>query len=362
MPAESENPDIQEMEGVEFNHIMPSFSERNIAVCMVSSEEYSIFISVTINSIIKNSNDYCNYDLIIFTTDMSQRNKSLLGSMVKNKPNFSVRFVDINPYVEGLKFHTWAHFTKFTYFRLLIPYVLEKYEKVIYLDSDVVVRADISELYETDVKDYLLAAARDTHVIGSSSPRCPYRVSYYTEELGFEDVTQYFQGGVVVYNINEMRRAFPDCELLKIASESTFRWLDQDLLNSKCKGRVKFLPNYWNVMTFNNMQNVDENYLEGAIHQDYFSARDNPGVIHYVGRSMPCFSPYGDMFWYFWEYARDSPYYETLLSTMMDLKIGNFEHRMAVEEYNRIRFVNWLLPEDTIRRKIASKLYGVFKK
>ena len=264
--------------------------------------------------------------------------------------------------MERLNFHTWAHFTKFTYFRLLIPYVLEKYEKVIYLDSDVVVRDDISKLYDTDVEGYLLAAARDTHVIGSSSPRCPYRVNYYTDELGFEDVTQYFQGGVVVYNINEMNREFPDWELLKNASESTFRWLDQDLLNSKCKGKVKFVSNYWNVMTFNNMQNVDENYLDGAIHQDYFSAREDPGIIHYVGRSMPCFSPYGDMFNYFWEYARDTPYYENLLSTMMDLKIGNFEHRIAIEENKGIQLIDWMLPVGTMRRKIASKLYGILKK
>lgn len=359
MSAES-NMDIRETEKLEL--ITPEFDNNNVAICMVSSEEYSIFISVTINSIFKSSSKDFNYDLIIFTTDMSQRNKDLLSSIVRNATNFSIRFVDINQHVGNLKFHTWAHFTKFTYFRLLIPYVLNEYEKVIYLDSDVVVRTDISELYETDIDGFLLAAARDTHVIGSSSPKCPYQVGYYKDELGFEDVNQYFQGGVVLYNVKEMLREFPDWELLHAAANSTFRWLDQDLLNVKCKGRVKFLPNYWNVMTFNNMQNADEDYLEGDLYQDYFSARKDPGIVHYVGRSMPCFTPYGDLHWYFWEYARDSPYYEILLSTMMDLKIGNFEHRIAIEGDHHVKSINRILPKGTRRRKIASKIYSVIKR
>lgn len=363
MPSElkKSNLDIKKEKEIQIERVLPFFSENNISVCMVSSEEYSIFISVTINSILKNSNDEYNYDLIVFTTDMSQRNKNLLRGIVAEKLNFSIRFINVNSHIENLKFHTWAHFTEFTYFRLLIPYVLDKYDKIIYLDSDVVVRKDISELYKTDVKGYLLAAVRDTHVIGSSSPRCPYSVKYYKDELGFEDVSQYFQGGVVIYNINEMKKEFPEWKLLKIASMSTFRWLDQDLLNIECKGRVKFLPNHWNVMTFNNMQNVDENYLDGAIHQDYFSARNDPWIIHYVGRSMPCFSPYGDMFWYFWEYARDTPYYEILISTMMDLKIGNYEHRKAIESNRYVDFVNKFLPEGTKRKKLAIKIYQTFK-
>ena len=80
MYAESEDQEIQELKEIESNHFIPFFSRRNVAVCMVSSEEYSIFVSVTINSIIKNSSDECNYDLIVFTTDMSQRNKNLLST------------------------------------------------------------------------------------------------------------------------------------------------------------------------------------------------------------------------------------------------------------------------------------------
>ena len=340
--------------------IKPAF-DNCVSICMVSSEEYSIFVAVTIESIIESASPERKYDLLVLSADMSEQNQMLLKSLTTKVDNVSLRFINISSIVEGKTFFTWAHFTKHTYFRLLIPYILEDYDKIIYLDSDVVVNKDIANLYDLDVSEYLLAAARDTHVIGSASEKCPYRVDYYKEELSLKNVKDYFQGGVVLYNLKNMRLAFPDWYLLKKATSSTYRWFDQDILNVECEGRVKIIENKWNVMTFNNLTSVDEQYLDDELYKEYMDAKKDPWIIHYVGRSMPCFTPYGDLYWYYWNYAKNTPYYEILLSTMMDLKIGEYEHKLKMSTIKQGKvhsYLNKILPYGTRRRRIIDKIRG----
>lgn len=48
-----------------------------------------------------------------------------------------------------------------TYYRLLIPDLIPEYDKVIYSDVDVIFRMDLSQLYQSDLAGYLLAATKD---------------------------------------------------------------------------------------------------------------------------------------------------------------------------------------------------------
>ena len=299
----------------------PAFAENNIAICMASSNEYSPFISVIMQSIMHNSKPGCNYDFNILHTEISPQNQRLITESASGFERVSLRFVNVDEYIRGLTFYTWAHFNKATYYRLLVPYIFHRFPKVLYLDSDIVVNHDISELFETDITGYLAGAARDTHMVGRcmEAPRHE-AFEYCTKTLALEHPENYFQCGVLLYNIPEMLKAFPSGRLIIEGAARKLQWLDQDLLNIMLAGRVRLLPNHWNVMIFNN-EKIDEYNLEGEIHLDYFTARENPRIVHYVGRNMPCYRPSVDMYWYFWPYARNTPFYELLVSRMVDEKI-----------------------------------------
>ncbi|QOX65069.1 glycosyltransferase family 8 protein [Anoxybacterium hadale] len=346
--------------------LIPAFSKNNIAICLASSNEYTPFVSVVIQSMIENSSIEYNYDIIILNTNISDRNIELMGSIIANRENFSLRFVDITGYVEGLSFYTWAHFTKFTYYRLIVHDVMRNYSKVIYLDSDIIINCDIAILFETKIEGYLLAACRDTHVIGRLNNPSPNREkSYYTEKLGLKDLTSYFQCGVILFNIVEMCNKFKEGELIKEASSRELMWLDQDLLNILCQDRVKYLNNSWNVMVFNTVNDIDEYFLPEPYYEEYFTARKCPNIIHYIGRSIPCYNPHIDMNDYFWKYARKSPYYEIMISIMIDFKVA-----IAFNKYRKINSlkgrlknkliipaVNVFLPKGTKRRASMKHFY-----
>ena len=63
---------------------------------------------------------------------------------------------------------TRAHISPIAYARYLIPRLITE-ERVVYLDSDIIVHGDLSSLFELDLGDYSLAAVRDADGNGFNS-------------------------------------------------------------------------------------------------------------------------------------------------------------------------------------------------
>ena len=295
---------------------IPLLSENHIAVCFASSDEYSPILGVALNSLISNISLDNKYDIVIIDKDITDNNKALLRSIVGNKENCTLRFFNVSERVKNYNFYTWAHFTMFTYYRLLVPSLFVEYEKVIYLDTDIVINSDIAELFSQNVKRYFLAAALDSHVTGRQCLGAEDSL-YYRDELNCR-IGEYFQAGVMLINVSMFKKYYKDDELIRKASEMKYRWLDQDFINVECHGKIKRLSNDWNVMVINNPNEVDENYLTDELYREYVSARNNPCIIHYVGRSIPCYKATADLYQYFWKYARSTPFYELLLARLVN--------------------------------------------
>lgn len=355
----------QMSEGVIYaTSIVPAFSKKNVAVTLVSSDEYAPFAAVVIQSLVENTTKENNYDIVLLTPDMSMENRWRIQDISKGKENVSIRVLDISKMVEGFTFYTWAHFTKNTYYRLLVPDVFESYEKIIYLDSDVIVNQDIAELYNTDVTDYYLAAAYDTHVVSYCTRKPPLEQrDYNIKTLKMKKPEEYFQAGVSLFNVSKIQKDFGPGFLFKKASEINLRWLDQDILNMFFYGNIKQLPNKWNVMISNVPENNDEIFLPEDLRKEYFEARRNPGIIHYVGRGMPCYTTKPDLYEYFWKYARHSVFYEILIQRMfMDSANQINELRRCIEELQQVIAAKQLAPQKKEKKSKKEKLYRFLRR
>lgn len=310
--------DQEESGGIpKYDKILPAFDRHNVAVCIVSSDEYAPFASVVIQSIICNATSENNYDIVLLSDDMLMRNRWRIKGQGDGHDNISIRIVDISKIVKGADFYTWAHFTSKTYYRLLTPDVFRAYDKVIYLDSDVVVNHDIAELYQTDLEGYLLAAAYDTHVVSYCTQNPPLEQREYNiKTLKMEDPEQYFQAGVLFFNIKKIRETYGSGYLFKEGLAHKLRWLDQDLLNMLCYGKIKRLSTKWNVMVANEPTHVDEYYLPAQLRKEYFDARQDPYIIHFIGRAVPCYTDKPDLYEYYWKYARQTLFFEIIVQRM----------------------------------------------
>ena len=243
----------------------------------------------------------------------------------------NVNFVDVTPWVdeynpknEGIVDHISVE----TFYRFLILEIMADYDRVLYLDSDMVINADVSPLFEFDFEDNLVAAVIDADYLANvnlkddmtSRPKRSSRLEYSTEVLHLEDPYSYFQAGLIVFNVTALRKKTSTAELMEMASSPKYIYMDQDILNEVCHGKILFLDMRWNVMMDHSLglgrANLIKRFAPLEIKEQYFDSRKNPFIIHYAGPEKPWKEPSCDYALEFWEEAKKTPYYEIIIGRM----------------------------------------------
>jgi lipopolysaccharide biosynthesis glycosyltransferase len=178
-------------------------------------------------------------------------------------------------------------YTHAVYNRLLLPDLLPEAQQIVYLDVDLVVRRDISELLDFDLGDAPVAAVRDAFMptLRSAIPGCgpdPWN--------GVGDLP-YFNSGVMVINADVWRKELIGPRAIEIirTTKPTLKWLDQDALNILTGGRWVELDRRWNVFS------ITDQLRNSAPHRGAigWSAREQGRleresfVLHFVGPRKP---------------------------------------------------------------------------
>lgn len=184
----------------------------------------------------------------------------------------SIRFWEVHEdRVAGLPVH--GYFTSAMWYRILLPELLGDSERVLYLDVDTLALAPIAPLWEVDLSGALVGAV--TNVFEA------WRGTEHTDALGLAQ-DAYFNSGVLLLNLDEMRRSGTEAELRRVAAERAehLLWPDQDVLNLVLGPRRVALHPRWNamnsVMLFDNAADVF-----GA--EAVAAARAEPAIRHFEG-------------------------------------------------------------------------------
>lgn len=336
-------------------------SESNISIPIVeiSRSVFAPVSTVQIQSIIENASCNYNYDIVVIHTDFTRKDKELIKSLSNGKQNISIRFFDASQTVEKyrLRADSSQHVPVETFYRFLIPEILPEYNKVIYLDGDIVCETDIARLYEINIDGYMMAATRDADVNGQMNmPNSDMR-SYAIETLKMKNPYDYFQAGVLVLNTKELRKCYSTEQWFSFAHYS-YRYQDQDILNMHCYGHVKFLDMSWNVMIDCNNYRVPVviRHATAKVCQEYHIARENPYIIHFAGFEKPWERPGVDFEAAFWKYARHTPCYERLLFNMLHYSMPNNNPPALPYHSKARRWADKHMPKGTRRREFAKFL------
>ena len=305
----------------EQKEIEPAFNENNIPIIFASDNNYVPYLGVTIKSIIENASDVNNYDIIVLESSISQYSKQVLQLLKENKKNISIRFFNVSDFLNKRKFFTSRYLTIETYFRLFIPEIFKNYEKLIYLDCDIIILDDIAKFYETDINDYLIGATHNLASLYAVLYNCnvfdrPF-TDYCKNVLKMTNPIDYFQAGVLLFNVKKMREQNIQEKALKMVSSGyDFIMHDQDILNSLCSNQVKLLSQEWDL--FNCYSEEDHsiqviNHFPKHIKEDYLNAKKNPKLIHYAGTYKVWQHPEVEYAHHWWKYARMTPFYEQIM-------------------------------------------------
>ncbi len=335
----------RELQCVHFNDPEPheslsrAFDGTAVPIVFAADDNYVPQLTTAILSVAENTSPDRYYDIVVLTRDISWQNAGTVFRFItKDHPNVSMRFYNVSHLVQSYKLEANAHISTETYYRFLVQTVLPAYDKVIYLDSDLVVEADVADLFDIELGDDLLAAAPDADYTGNLNFEDGERMKYSKEVLHMKDPYSYFQAGVLLLNTKAMRHLHTMDEWLRLASVP-YIYNDQDILNAQCEGRVTFLDYSWNVMVDTGRLNDVIVFAPAYMTQAYLASREHPKIIHYAGGVKPWDVPQCDFAERFWHYARQTPFYEEMILRLAarrahdDEELRDIMYRYVIDRY-----------------------------
>ena len=166
------------------------------------------------------------FEVVCMITDpVPQRMQDELQRMAGGRMTF--RYLPLKGRLQGV--YIDPRYTEAASLRLLLPELLPEYDRILYMDCDIIVRQDLARLWEeTDLGDNYLAAVFEAPVEQQAER---FRA------LGC-DPDRYFNSGFLMMNLAAMRRDHLTERLLDACRVDYLEFPDQDALNQVCKGRV----------------------------------------------------------------------------------------------------------------------------
>ena len=272
-------------------HTILSTHENEIPIFFSTDDHYIPFLDVAIASLIENASRSYQYRIIVMHTGLESANVERVSK--RACPGFRIDFIDISGDVERIKsrLKNVYHFSVVTYYRLFIASLFPQYDKVLYLDCDLVVLGDVSELYHVELGDNILGAAPEEFVQNTKEFR-----EYAKVALGV-DPDGYVNAGVLLMNLAQFRAKEIEKKFIQMITEHDFDLLDPDqaYLNYLCRGLIHVLPNGWNKEPMPIPCEGKKNIVHYALYKKPWQYEDVTD---------------GDCFW---KYAERSPFYEEIL-------------------------------------------------
>lgn len=299
--------------------ILPAFSKNNVAITMQSSDFFAPYASVTIRSILDHITDGNNYDFIITSKDMSEESAATLCAMADPYSNVSIRVVNVKKIYDQLIQVEDKRFGGETVTRIFLMELLPDYDKVLNLDSDMIVCADVAELYATDITDYYMAAVQDLQSYISycnGNKKVYFNRSFVRDTLKLNSITDYYNGGLFLLNLKKIRESFCAKEIAETIVRNNFRFFEQDAFSHLFRGSVLSLDWKWNWQCDANtyfQDHVGEIYDFAGYREKFKFAQKHPCIVHYLSEIKPWANEKTIRATLWWQYAGQSPFYISIL-------------------------------------------------
>jgi lipopolysaccharide biosynthesis glycosyltransferase len=271
---------------------------REIVVVSATDDGYAMPLAVTIRSALDHLAADRRLRLYVLDGGLSDANKSrLLRSW--NDPRLSVEWVrpDMQQVADLMVSY---QVNTVTYLRILMPHVLPPHvTRAIYLDADMLVRRDLADLWDEEQGPHAVLAAPDAAAPFLDAPamlpnfdKCrPHLAAQHPvanfRELGLPGDARYFNGGLLVANLEQWRRENYSERMLTCLREHRehILWWDQYALNVVLARRWRALDDRWNqgahIFEYPNWR------LSPFDRETFARLRTDPWIVHFCSPSKP---------------------------------------------------------------------------
>ena len=296
---------------------------KTIPIFFACDENFVKFTAVTINSLIANASKEFSYDIHILCTKISEDKKQKVIKLANE--NFKIYFDDVTDYLKSISYRLPIrdYYSKTTYYRLFISEMFPELDKALYLDSDMIVLGDVSELYNQNIGENYIGACNEQAMVQTDV------YGTYVEKCIGLDRNKYFNAGMLLINCAQFRKQKILDQFIRLLHEYSFVVTqDEDYLNFICKDKVFWIENSWNVETY------------GKIKYSEATAK----IIHYLMVGKPWHFkdvPFAEIFW---NYAKQIPFYEEINSVL-----ENYTDEQRKNDYESVDRLAKLAESETNR-------------
>jgi len=263
-----------------------------INICLSFDEKYAQHAAVTMVSLMKNSSRKIHFYIIDSEPSGITESRSKIVKLVEMYgAEISFRTIDLSVF-EG--FPIWLRMknspNKYVpYYRLCLAELLPELDRIIYLDTDIVVLGDIAKLYDLELaEDQIIAGVNDM-----DSVELKEKIS----------TSAYINSGVILFDLAAIRRfnlnVVRECiNILQNFRDRMSLNIDQDLINIIFNGHIKLLDISWNAQSVGTPRGFKLGYDDKSIEKN---------IIHFIATHKPwmfkCKSGYQHLYFRYLSYT-----------------------------------------------------------
>lgn len=260
----------------------------SINICYALNEGYVDYCRVSMVSLLENNRD-SKITFHILTDQLSDNAQTRLSNVAQPYgSDVKIYYMDDSK-LKGQK-TSWS---KYSWYRVFAPDVIdENVKELLYLDCDVVVMGNISDIFNRKDANWSVAAVDDYMTIFPD----------LFKRVGYEQAKGYFCAGVLMMNLDYFRKHNLSDTILRFALENPekIQFPDQDALNCVSKdSRIRLPLKYGILDPFYRDVRFARKFAE-----EVKESIDDPRIVHYAGCA-PWIAEYQHHYFAdeFWKYA-----------------------------------------------------------
>ncbi len=254
-----------------------------VNVVMIADNNYIVPTFVAMYSIIKSKNVDTALNLYVLGVDIKKELADVFCALGGENVNVKVVNESATKYanMHQKRKNSACVASTAALLKFDIPNIFDNLDKILYLDGDIIVRKDLSELYNTNIDDYFLAAVIDSG-------------SLYSQHMYIHMVESYFNSGVMLLNLKKMRENNSTNVLIEEKlRQNDYKLMDQNVFNVVFDRQALMLPIKYNLL-YVNLTRAKEKFKMKALNEMYSTSyeqledlSDDAVVIHYSSKDKP---------------------------------------------------------------------------
>lgn len=271
-----------------------------INVVFITDNKYAAITGTAITSLKINRDRMNDYHIHVVTIDMDLDNANKLRCMAED--GFQITLIEDDAKFAKYNRRKGGFTSKSTYTRFYLAELLPTLDKVIYLDDDIIVQQDLTNLDKMVLEDYYCLAAADM-MAEVTSPT-------HMEKLGC-NLDKIFNAGVMLLNLKKMREDKTSEKLIDYIQHGLNYAGNQDAFNIVFNGDVGYISCLWNFhvmyLKVKSAEQIAAYYGISDVKEGYDFIKESK-IVHFAATPKPWDAyQYGltDLFMY---YYRKSPW------------------------------------------------------